>query len=78
MVQFWFLYNIGFKENLARRGLTFADMKVYVDGCRVVETSNHLFLGCNLSQYLWSEIRLWLGIYDLLANVVDDHVFTIL
>jgi hypothetical protein len=39
----------------------------------VVESFNHLLLGCDFSQSLCSKIRIRLGIHDPLENVVNDH-----
>jgi hypothetical protein len=44
------------KDNLIHRGMTRLDLILCTDGCGVAETSNHLFLGCNFSYFLWNEI----------------------
>jgi hypothetical protein len=53
--------------------MTHLDSILCVGGCGVVETSNHLFLGCNFSPFLWYKILHWLGVYGHLSNVVGDH-----
>jgi hypothetical protein len=44
------------KDNLIRRGMTRLDSILCADGCWIAKTSNHLFLGCNFSYFLWNEI----------------------
>jgi hypothetical protein len=62
---------------VTRRSLAITYTKVYVGGCGVAESSNHLLLGCDFSQSLCSKIRIRLGIHDPLENVVNDHALQI-
>jgi hypothetical protein len=61
------------KDNLIRRGMTHLDSILCTSGCGVAETSNHLFLGCNFSHFLWYKILHWLSVYGPLSNGVGDH-----
>jgi hypothetical protein len=71
----WILLNIRHrtKDNLLHREMTHLDSILCAGGCGVAESSNHLFFGCNFSNFLWTKIPHWLGVYDLLSNVVSDH-----
>ncbi|KAK2365229.1 hypothetical protein QL285_090004 [Trifolium repens] len=54
------------KDKLICRGMTHLDSILCTSGCGVAETSNHLFLGCNFSHFLWCKILYWLGVCYLL------------
>ncbi|XP_024640724.1 uncharacterized protein [Medicago truncatula] len=50
------------KDNLHRRHVLGVDDQYCVGGCGLVETSNHLFLHCNIFGSVWNYIFQWIGI----------------
>jgi hypothetical protein len=63
------------KDNLVRRGiLSLTDGNCVAAGCNVLETASHLFMHCNVSDSLWSNVRCWLGI-DLVYPAELRHHF---
>jgi len=50
------------KDNLLRRGVIDNESRECVAGCGLVESSDHLFLHCNISGFVWHFIYRWMGI----------------
>jgi hypothetical protein len=39
-----------------------------------MESDRHLFLDCAPAEYLWSQVRNWLGISTVFPNDIHDHL----
>jgi len=61
------------KDNLYRRGVIGADLRMCVSGWDSLESSSHLFLHCNFFGYVWHYIYRWLGISSVTPNTVTSH-----
>ena len=53
------------RDNLARRGILHSDASTCAAGCDVSESALHLFINCDYSSRLWTNVRFWLGIYEV-------------
>lgn len=47
-------------------------------GCDILESARHLFLDCGTSNYLWSQVRNWLGISMVFPSKLRGHQFSYL
>jgi len=61
------------KDNLLRRGVTTGGALTCVAGCEASETALHLFLVCGVSSALWSDVRMWLGIFTVTPGDIRHH-----
>jgi len=61
------------RDNLLRRGVIQANAATCATGCDVSETAEHLFFNCAFSSRLWTDTRVWLGIYDVSPGNPRDH-----
>jgi len=61
------------KDNLHRRGVLDRESMLWVAGCGSVESSQHLFLHCNIFGVVWYFIYRWLGISAVIPAQVTDH-----
>lgn len=61
------------KDNLFRRGVIGADLRMCVSGCGSLETSSHLLFHCNTFGYFWYYIYRWFGISSATPYSVTDH-----
>jgi len=61
------------RDNLLRRGVVQANAATFATGCDVSETVEHLFFNCAFSSRLWTDTRMWLGIYDVSPGNPRNH-----
>jgi len=61
------------KDNLFRRGVIDQASMLCVVGCDSLESSNHLFLHCNVFGSIWHLIYRWLDISAAVLFHVPDH-----
>jgi hypothetical protein len=61
------------KNNLHRQNVLDFEAQTRVDGCGIVETSNHLFLRCTLFGSVWNFISQWLGVVTVMPSDVKGH-----
>jgi len=61
------------KDNLAHRGVLPTTDTTCVAGCGITETTQHLFLQCNISNELWSQVWKWLGIFSVHPGELGHH-----
>jgi len=61
------------RVNLVRRHVLQPNDNLRVGGCGNIETADHLFLGCNLSESVWYLICNWLGISYVSPVLHTDH-----
>jgi len=61
------------KDNLHRRGVLDRESMLCVAGCGSIESSQHLFLHCNIFGVVWYFIYRWLGISVVIPAQVTDH-----
>ncbi|MCI63226.1 midasin, partial [Trifolium medium] len=47
------------KDNLIHRGMHLEDSTLCLGGCGVVETIDHLVVGCDMSFSVWIKILNW-------------------
>jgi len=59
----WWLFRdrLPTKDNLHRRDVLDQASMLCVSGCMFTETSNHLFLHCNIFRSIWHFINRWIG-----------------
>jgi len=50
------------KDNLGRCGVLLDAGSLCVSGCDGVESVHHLFLNCNIFDFLWYFVRDWVGV----------------
>ena len=62
------------KGNLVQRRVLHQDDSLCVGGCGYIETTLHLFLGCNIYGSVWILIYQWLGISFIAPDMVSDHL----
>ncbi|XP_024640667.1 uncharacterized protein [Medicago truncatula] len=63
------------RSNLARRHVIQASDTLCVGGCGLIETAEHLVLGCELFWKVWYLLYHWIGISYVLPDSVTDHYF---
>jgi hypothetical protein len=61
------------KDNLALRGILHSNETTCVEGCASTKSAAHLFLHCNFSGELWSNVLNWLGISLVSAGELRHH-----
>lgn len=61
------------KDNLHRCGVLDRDSRMCVVGGGSIESSQHLFLHCNIFGAVWHFIYRWLGISTVIPAQVQDH-----
>jgi len=61
------------KDNLRNRGILSHENHLCVGGCRLEETSHHLFLSCPIFGSVWHHLRRWLGILGVDHMCLSDH-----
>jgi len=61
------------KLNLARRCVVQPNDNMYVGGCRYIELTDHLFIGCNIFCSIWYLVCKWLGITSVSPSTIRDH-----
>jgi len=61
------------KNNLFRRGVISNDALLCATGCGIEETSEHLFLHCNIFGSIWHHIFKWLNVSLVIPSTVGDH-----
>jgi hypothetical protein len=61
------------KDNLHRHGVLNQISTLYVSGYGSTETSNHLFLHCNIFGSIWHFINRWIGTSAAAPFYVSDH-----
>jgi len=61
------------KDNLLRRRIISHEDSACVAGCGKQETTNHLFLGCDIFGLLWAQVWLWLGISSVSQVDITQH-----
>ena len=61
------------KMNLVRRGVISNEARLCTAGCGSEETSDHLFLHCNIYGSIWHNIYKWLNLSSVLPFTVGDH-----
>jgi len=59
--------------NLFRRSILPQESQLCFGGCGLVETSHHLFLGCNFFGFIWHLVRHWLGVHLADLSRMVDH-----
>jgi hypothetical protein len=59
--------------NLVRRHVLQPDNNLCVSGCGVIETTDHLFVGCCVFGTVWQLICKWLGISFVSPGSINDH-----
>lgn len=64
------------KNNLTHRGVLPTNDTACVAGCGISETTQHLFLQCNISNELWSQVWKWLGIFRCMHVSFDTILFS--
>lgn len=63
------------KSNLVRRHILQVNDNLCVGGCGVVETTDHLFIVCDLFGKVWFLVCQWLGISFVFPGAIKDHYF---
>jgi len=61
------------KDNLVRRHIISTYGHFCVSGCGHIESTQHLFLHCNLFSSLWMQVRTWIGFNLVDPNNIMDH-----
>jgi len=61
------------KENLVVRGIIPHEAQLCVIGCGGVETTQHLFLFCNIFSSLWNLVRSWISFSSLDLQHISAH-----
>jgi hypothetical protein len=61
------------KSNLIRRGVISGDAISCVAGCGLEESSEHLFLHCNIFGAIWHYTYRWLNVSSVSPFTVGDH-----
>ena len=61
------------RSNLVRIHALQPDNNMCVSGCDIIETADHLFVGCNFFRRVWSLICHWLGISFVCPRWIKDH-----
>ena len=64
---------ISTKSNLVRRHILQANDNLCVGGCGFIETTDHLFIGCDLFGRVWFLVSQWLGISFVSSRAIKDH-----
>ena len=59
--------------NLIRRHVLPPDNNLCVSGCGIIETADHLFVGSNFFEKVWSLICHWIGISFVCSRSINDH-----
>jgi len=49
------------------------DSQLCVSGCGGIESTYHLFFGCNFFGIIWQHVRQWLGFSLVVSLQVLDH-----
>jgi len=58
-----------------RRYILQANDNLCVGGCGIIETTDHLFIDCDLFGKVWFLICQWLGISFVFPGAIKDHFF---
>jgi len=61
------------KNNFIRRGVITYEARLCTAGCGSDETSDHLFLHCNIYGTIWNYIYRWLNVSTVFPLSVGDH-----
>jgi hypothetical protein len=61
------------RDNLLRWGDINIDASTCAAWCGASETTLHLFLNCDIFSGLWTEVRLWIGIYAVSLGDLRHH-----
>ena len=62
------------KDNPFQRGIVYLDSQLCVSGCRVLESTQHLFMDCSYYGALWHMMRDWLGFDAVDPLVISDQM----
>ena len=63
------------KDNLVHRRVIQPENAVCASGCGHQETTNHLFLDCNIFNSLWYQVWQWLGISSMMPSDIRHYYF---
>jgi len=71
----WQLFRDRFatKVNLFRRRIIQEDAQLCVSGCGMVESTDHLFLHCQVFGQVWQLVRYWLGVCSANPLTIFEH-----
>jgi len=61
------------KDNLLGRDIITGANTSCLAGCGQVETTQHLFLQCDISSSLWQQVRSWVGVSGVDHQSIPDH-----
>jgi len=61
------------KDNLIRRRVIQAPDTACAYGCGELETSNHLFLECEIPNMVWLHVRKWIGLHMVYPCQLREH-----
>jgi len=61
------------KDNLMHRRVIQPENAVCASGCGQRETTNHLFLACNIFSSLWYQVWHWLGISSMMPSDISHY-----
>ena len=65
------------KNNLVRRRVIQATDTTCTAACGDLETTNHLFLGCDIYSSIWLLVLHWLNISSVLSGELRHHFFAV-
>ena len=63
------------KDNLVHKRMIQPEYAVCASGCGHQETTNHLFLDCNIFSSLWYQVWQWLGISSMMPSDIRHYYF---
>jgi len=66
------------RSNLVRRHVLQPNGNFCVGGCGTIETTYHLFIGCDIFRSVWHLVCHWLDISFVYPGWVNDHIFSLL
>jgi len=61
------------RDNFVRRLVLQPQDNLCSGGCGSIETTNHLFLGCDVFRHVWLLIFHWLGFSFVCPGHIKDH-----